>query len=84
MGHLAPGRRQSQELFLDPASLEEAGAHGMAGGAQIWPLGFKGGKLWGTVPHNFRPFLAPNAHRKPPLWTTRVLRLARSGDPPIS
>jgi hypothetical protein len=35
--------------------LEEAGAHGMASGTQIRPLVFKGGKLWGTVPHNFPP-----------------------------
>jgi hypothetical protein len=33
MWHLAP--EAPQELFLDPALLEEAGAHGMAGGAQI-------------------------------------------------
>ena len=33
MWHLAP--EAPPELFWDPALLEEAGAHGMAGGAQI-------------------------------------------------
>ena len=35
MWHLAPGAPPEPELFLDPASLEEARAHGMVGGAQI-------------------------------------------------
>ena len=51
--HLAPVA--PPDFFLDPALLEEAGAHGMASGTQIWPLVFKGGELWGTVPHNFPP-----------------------------
>jgi hypothetical protein len=59
MWHLAP--EAPPELFLDPALLEEAGAHGMAGGAQIRPLDFKGGKLWGPDPHNFPPI--PSSER---------------------
>jgi hypothetical protein len=31
-------------LFLDSSLLEEAGAHNMAGGAQIWPPVLKAGK----------------------------------------
>jgi hypothetical protein len=53
MWHLAP--EAPPEPFLDPAVLEEAGVHGMAGGAQIWPPVFKGGKLWGAAPHIFPP-----------------------------
>jgi hypothetical protein len=56
-----------------------------------WPVGLRYDPLFlravnygGQAPIIFRPFLAPNAQRKPPLWTTHVLRLARSGDPPIS
>jgi hypothetical protein len=61
MWHLAP--EAPPELFLDPALLEEAGAHGMAGGVQIWPLVFKGGRLWGPGPHNFPPILIDSSER---------------------
>jgi hypothetical protein len=56
-----------------------------------WPVGLRSGPLFLRAvnygvpcPIIFRPFLAPNTHRKPPLWTTHVLRLARSGGDPIS
>ena len=41
-----------------------------------WPVGLRSDPLFSRAvnygapcPIIFRPFLAPNAHRKPPLWT---------------
>jgi hypothetical protein len=38
--------------------------HDMAGGAQIWPLVFKGGNLWGAAPHKFPPIPSSGTPRE--------------------
>jgi hypothetical protein len=56
-----------------------------------WPVGLRSDPLFlravnygGQAPIIFRPFLAPNAHRKPRHCSTLVLRLAADLDTPLA
>jgi hypothetical protein len=56
-----------------------------------WPVGLRSDPLFlravscgGQAPIIFRPFLAPNAHRKPRHCSTLVLRIAADLDTPLA
>jgi hypothetical protein len=56
-----------------------------------WPVGLRYGPSFlraviygGQPPINFRPFLAPEPHGKPPHWSPPVLRLAADAATPLA